>query len=211
VRRALAVVVFAAIPALIPAPVAARDTAGVAAPAPGLLLVARRDLSSPRFAESVILLLRHGEAGTLGVIVNRRTRFQLHDLLPDLVDGAAQHYPMFIGGPVAPQLILMLIRNAPTAGERVTGDIRFSAERPLLEALVSAGKPASELRFYAGHAGWARGQLEQELARGDWYLLPAETALVFSEDETELWERLIDRLDPPGIRVRAPARHARPV
>ena len=193
---------------LVTIPAAARVAPGaaVAQPAAGMLLVARRDLPSRYFAHTVILLLRHGATGTLGVIVNRRTHFSLQDLLPDIADATAVRYPLYIGGPVAPDRIFILIRNAsPGHGiERVTDDIQFSAERTVLETLVEADKPASELRLYAGHAGWALGQLDRELARGDWHLVRAEAAQVFADDDEQLWTRLIDRLDPPGIRVQGP-------
>ena len=207
-RAWLIFVMLGAVLAAIPA--AARVTPGAAAatrPAAGMLLVARRDLPSRYFADTVVLLIRHSAAGTLGVIVNRRTRFDLQDLLPDFPDPPEERYPLFIGGPVTPDRILMLIRNVPPGPgiERVADDILFSAERRVLETLVEGNKPASELRLYAGHAGWAGGQLERELARGDWHLSRAEAAQVFGDDEEQLWERLIDRLDPPGIRVEGPA------
>jgi putative transcriptional regulator len=191
----------------IPAPARVTPGAPAAGPAAGMLLVARRDLPSRYFAHTVILLIRHGATGTLGVIVNRRSRFDLQDLLPDFAGAPTVRYPLFVGGPVGPDRILMLMRRtAPGGGvERVTDDILFSAERTVLEALVEAGKPASELHLYAGHAGWVGGQLDAELARGDWRLVPATADDVFGDDADELWERLIDRLDPPGIRVQRPA------
>lgn len=189
------------------APAAARPAAapGVA-PAPGMLLVARRNLPSPGFFNTVVLITAHDAAGTLGVIVNRRTGFDAGDLLPDVAGVRAAGYPVFIGGPVAPQRVVMLLRGEPSGGnvEAVTGEISFCADREVLEALIARGKPASELRLYAGHAAWAPGQLDGELARGDWYLVGADAEAVFGEDSERLWNRLIDRLDPPGIRVRNP-------
>jgi putative transcriptional regulator len=172
-----------------------------------MLLVARRDLLSPAFTESVVLLLRHDARGTLGVIINRRTRFRLHDLLPDLKGSRDVKYPVLIGGPVAPHGLLLLLRDhKPVPGiERVTGDLGFSAELDVLEALIARHKPAADARLYIGHAGWAAGQLDFELARGSWFVVKATADAVFTDDEDTLWQRLIDRLDPPGIRVRRPA------
>ncbi len=169
-----------------------------------MFLIARRDLASPAFFQGVILLLRHDTSGSFGVIVNRRTRFHLHDLLPELESGAAAR-PVFIGGPVAPHALVMLMRREkPAAGiERVTDEISFSVERAVLEALIARAKPVADLRFYIGYAGWGAGQLDAELARGSWYVTGAAVDAVFG-DEEGLWERLIDRLDPPGIRVRRP-------
>lgn len=190
-------------------PVAARAPArGVAAsvPATGKFLVARRNLPSPSFVRTVVLLTAHTADGTLGVIVNRRTGFDAGDLLPDLPAVRGAGHAVFIGGPVAPHRIVMLVRREPVTGtvERVTDEISFSADRDVLEALIARRKPPAELRLYAGHAGWAPGQLDEELARGDWHLIDADAEAVFGDGSERLWERLINRLDPPGIRVRAP-------
>lgn len=190
-------------------PAAARAPArGVAAavPATGKFLVARRNLPSPNFFRTVVLLTAHDPDGTLGVIVNRRTGFDAGDLLPDLPAARGAGHAVFIGGPVAPHRIVMLLRRERVADtvERVTDEISFSADRSVLEALIARRKPASELRLYAGHAGWAPGQLDDELARGDWHLVDADAEAVFGDDSERLWERLINRVDPPGIRVHAP-------
>jgi putative transcriptional regulator len=51
-------------------------------------------------------------------------------------------------------------------------------------------RTTEEFRIYAGYAGWAAGQLEREIGRGDWYLLPADAALIFRRDMTKLWPEL---------------------
>lgn len=187
-------------------PVAARPPAGRAVtltPAAGVFLVARRNLPSPNFFNTVVLVTRHDDGGTLGVIVNRRTGFDAGDLLPDVPGVRGAGHAIHIGGPVAPHHVVMLLRGERPAAtvERITDEISFCADRDVLETLIARNKPASELRLYAGHAGWAPGQLDDELGRGDWYVVQAEVEAVFGEDSERLWERLINRLDPPGIRV----------
>jgi putative transcriptional regulator len=54
--------------------------------------------------------------------------------------------------------------------------------------------------MYSGYAGWAPGQLEAELARGDWHLLPAEAKLVFDEHPEGVWEALSRLLEAPVVR-----------
>jgi putative transcriptional regulator len=177
--------------------------AAQAAPAPGMLLVARRDLPDPNFHQAVVFLTAHGAGGSVGLIVNRRTRFRLADAMPDMADVEKVQHPLFFGGPVSRAQIVMLMRNEREAEqiERVTDEISFSADRDVLESVLARKKPASELRLYMGHAGWAPGQLGHELARGDWHVTKANAELVFGDDETTLWERLIRKLDPPGLFV----------
>lgn len=208
-RGSLALILVCLLPGLV-LPVAARAPAARApalVPATGLFLVARRNLPSPSFFNAVVLLTRHDAGGTIGVIVNRRTVFDAGELLPDVPGASGAGHAVFIGGPVAPHRVVMLLRRERPADtvERVTDEISFCADRDVLEALIARRKPASELRLYAGHAGWAPGQLDHELARGDWHLVGADADAVFGDDSERLWERLINRLDPPGIRVQAPA------
>lgn len=169
-----------------------------------MFLVARRDLPDPNFHQAVVLLTAHGTGGSIGLIVNRRTRFRLADAMPDIAGMAKVEHPLFFGGPVARAQIVMLMRNERAAGqiEPVTDDIYFSADRDVLESVLARKKPASEMRLYMGHAGWAPGQLGHELARGDWHVIKADAKAVFGDDEATLWERLIRKLDPPGLFVR---------
>jgi predicted enzyme related to lactoylglutathione lyase len=59
----------------------------------------------------------------------------------------------------------------------------------MMDALMTA-RTDEEVRVYAGYAGWIEGQLEWEIGRGDWYLLPADEALIFRRDMTKLWPEL---------------------
>lgn len=176
-----------------------------AVPAKGMFLVAGRGMPDPRFRHTVLLLVRHDSRGTLGVVVNRPTRFPLSHLRPEL---AGQERTVYYGGPVSPDVLLFLSRSKtmPPRTERVIDDIYAGGSRATLKELLAAGGGGERLRIYAGHAGWAVGQLEAELERGDWFLAPGDPAAVFSSDPDALWPRLIDALDPDGILVRANSR-----
>jgi putative AlgH/UPF0301 family transcriptional regulator len=77
----------------------------------GMFLVAHPDMLDPRFQQTVILLLSHGKRGTLGLIINRPTRTQLSQALPDLeIPNKARHL-LFFGGPVGINSLLFLVRS----------------------------------------------------------------------------------------------------
>ncbi len=59
------------------------------------------------------------------------------------------------------------------------------------EALLATASNAAKLRFFAGYAGWAPGQLEHELALDSWHILPATEELVFAEDTDDTWRELL--------------------
>ncbi len=54
--------------------------------------------------------------------------------------------------------------------------------------------------MFVGYAGWAPGQLAQEMARQAWYVTRLSSDELFGADPA-LWERLIERFDPPGIQT----------
>jgi putative transcriptional regulator len=52
-------------------------------------------------------------------------------------------------------------------------------------------RPGQRFRLYAGFSGWAPLQLQGELARDGWYVLPASVDLVFRKDTAGLWSELL--------------------
>jgi putative transcriptional regulator len=160
-------------------------------PAKGVFLVARPTIDGGPFFESVVLLLSHGEDGTRGLILNRVTQVSLSEALPDL-DVDAPSHALYFGGPVALEGLLVLFRSVapPENAEAVMEDVHFSGDRDVLEKLVNEGRQSDELRIFVGHSGWAPGQLDAELRRGAWDVMPADAFTVFQTEPELLWEHL---------------------
>jgi putative transcriptional regulator len=157
-----------------------------------VFLVARRGMPDPRFARTVILLVGHGEAGSLGLVVNRPSEITLANAFPDVEALQSSLATLWSGGPVAPYRAALLV-NSPRAPERsrtLLDSLHFTTDFDVLIGLAGSTTPA-RYRVYAGHAGWAPGQLEDELSRGDWRLHRATVAQVLSDQPMELWQRLI--------------------
>lgn len=172
-------------------------------PGPGMFLVARRTLDDLYFGESVVYLIEHGEDGTMGLIVNRSSDISLSEAVPDIEDRQATANTLYYGGPVGLPMIIMLVRgDSATEGmTHVADDVYISTDRRALDEVLATKKPGSELRFYIGHSGWAAGQLNFELVRGDWHVVAADADAIFSDETDSLWHRLIKRLEPMGIQV----------
>ncbi len=165
-------------------------------PAAGMFLVAQPDLRDPNFAHSVVLLFDHGEHGAAGVIVNRPTEARLDDLLPEVEGAAGLAGKVYLGGPVLPEGVLVLMRagSAPEGAREVFDDVYVSADRELLARLVQGG---GVFRVYAGYAGWAAGQLEWEIRQGGWALVPADAEAVFGDDPQAVWRKMLRRATSP--------------
>ncbi len=158
-----------------------------------MFLVASRGLIDPNFRRSIVLLVAHDKDGALGVIVNRPTKVTLSSVLPDIEELADRSDPLFIGGPVATSQITLLFRAAgpPKNSLHVFSDVYYSGSLTTLRDYLQDHELARAMHAYAGYAGWAPGQLEGEVGRGDWNLVSADAEIVFSDSPEDMWPKLI--------------------
>jgi putative transcriptional regulator len=165
--------------------------------AQGKLLIARRELPDPNFAETVVLLVQYNERGAMGLIVNRPTEISVSSLVPELKDSSARDVPIYAGGPVSRDTLMMLVRSDDTPGEArlVFEDVYVSRSRELLERMSGDTGRQGKVRVYVGYAGWAPGQLEAEVERGDWHIMSADSGIVFHRSPLGVWRTLLPR-DP---------------
>ena len=157
----------------------------------GRLLVASPALLDPNFARTVVLVTEHGEEGAMGVVLNRPSETAVDEVAPELA-GVAGTEPVFIGGPVQPQALVVLAEFADpdAAAWIVAADVGFvsaEADRDDLERAVRRG------RVYAGYSGWGAGQLEGEVAEEAWIIEPPMPAELFPDDPASLWSGVLAR------------------
>jgi putative transcriptional regulator len=182
----------------------------------GRLLVATPLIGDPHFERSVVLLLAHGDEGAFGLVLNRPSDTAVREVLPDWADHVTPPAQLFLGGPVGPDAVVGIGRPGarPDGGDGGAGgddpDHDPDGDRhgfsPLVGGIgsVDLGRPPeggtapwAELRLFAGSAGWAVGQLEDELREGAWWPVPAEPGDVFSPDPAGLWRRVLRRQPGP--------------
>ena len=174
------------------------------APSPvtnGVLLVASPSLNDPNFRQTVLLIIKHGSEGTLGLVLNRSTNVLLAQALPNLTTLKGTDHRLFVGGPVEPTRLLLLFRlKEPPAGARPVVDGLYIGGTPaLLDRVLTEGKPTEAFRAFAGYAGWAPGQLEFEMLQGAWAVLPLEGIDIFGKDQASLWPDSVARLQSPRV------------
>ena len=167
-------------------------------PAPGIFLVASRDLGDPNFAHAVVLLIHYDdENGAMGLIVNRRTDVPLSRVFSELKEAKGRDDQIYVGGPVETGGVLALLKSAskPKDAEHVFGDVYLISSKTLLEKTLADGVEANQFHAYLGYAGWAREQLEHEVELGAWHVMPAAPGNVFHADPDSVWPRLIQRTE----------------
>lgn len=164
----------------------------------GKLLVAAPSMPDPRFAETVIYMCVHDTNGAFGLVVNRRMGMvpggAVVERLGIEADASEEPVPVHWGGPVASGLGFVLHTDdyASESTVPVADGVAFSTDSMAVADLAS-GRGAARALLAFGYAGWSPGQLEGELARDDWVVVPAEAALVFGEDPEATWRAALDR------------------
>lgn len=148
----------------------------------GRLLVATPLIGDGTFHRTVVLVLAHADEGALGVILNRPTDTPAGEVLGRWGTRAAAPGVVFVGGPVEGDSVLGL-------GVEGTVDLHDDPDE-------LADAPA-EIRLFAGQAGWAGGQLEDEIGERAWWVVDAEAGDLLTRDPSTLWERVLRR--QPGL------------
>ncbi|MBN8443391.1 MAG: YqgE/AlgH family protein [Thauera sp.] len=164
-------------------------------------LIAMPSMADPHFARTLTYIAEHNEQGALGVIVNRpidmnlATLFERIDLPLEAEGFRAQ--PVYFGGPVQTDRGFVLHRPMSEwhSTLRVNDEVGLTSSRDILQAIGSTGEPHDVL-ITLGYAGWAAGQLEQELADNAWLTVPADMAIVFDLPPEE---RLVAAMQKLGV------------
>jgi putative transcriptional regulator len=160
----------------------------------GKLLLAGPVLKDPNFDRSVVFIAEHTEDGAMGLVLNRPSSATVAEAVPDLTWVAGDDDPVYVGGPVAPNGVIVLAEwEDPTqAVVLVDDDLGFvPGDAEDADALAAAVRRA---RVYAGHAGWGPGQLEAELAEEAWIVEPPLRDELFSDDAEGLWSAVLRRM-----------------
>jgi putative transcriptional regulator len=171
--------------------------------AKGDFIVALPHLKDPNFSKTVVLLIDYGWQGATGLIINRPTDVKLSKALPE-IDGLSRRKGMiYIGGPVIGDWMLMLIRSRsqPEESRHVFDNVYVSSSPAVLQRIIGNTRKGEQIRVYTGYAGWAPGQLEQELSRGDWLILRADEETIFDKNTADIWPELVRRSSDYWVKV----------
>ena len=159
----------------------------------GQLLIASPSIGDPRFAHTVILMVKHDKDGALGIIINRpvgeKSIASLLEGPGEDVSGIEGTLRIFAGGPVQPDIGFVVHSAEYRRDDTIAVDehVAMTASRQILRDIGHHRGPVKSL-FALGYAGWGPGQLENELARHDWFTAPEEPKLIFDDDRANLWE-----------------------
>ncbi|MBL4756759.1 MAG: YqgE/AlgH family protein [Rhizobiales bacterium] len=187
----------------------------------GQMLMAMPNMEDPRFLRSVIYICAHSDEGAMGIIVNRRSEgIEFEELLEQLglnndenqisVPSHKSPPPILIGGPVEPGRGFVLHSNDYFAKENtlvIDGGICLTATLDILKAIASGNGPDESL-LALGYAGWAAGQLEDEIQANGWLNCDADPELVFGVDLDKKYDAALEKLGVSPGQLTSDAGHA---
>ncbi len=170
-------------------------------PAPGMLLVAAPGMLSEDFARSVVLVIEHNEHLTFGVNLTARSEVAVFNVMPDWLPAVATPQALYIGGPVNQQSVvgLGMTRTGVEIDEHPQLN-RLANRLAHIDLRTEPGEIADlveGMRLFAGYAEWAPGQLNDEIERGDWFVVPALPTDVIAPGPADIWGDVMRRQQMP--------------
>jgi len=179
----------------------------------GQLLIAMPVMGDPRFERSVIYLCAHSADGAMGIIVNRPAgSIDFPQLLVQLdiikksdqitLPENAESMKVLKGGPVETGRGFVLHSSdffIEDATLQIDDGICLTATVDILKAIAKGSGPKHAI-LALGYAGWAAGQLENEIQHNGWLHCDADPDLIFGADADEKYLRALRKIGiDPGM------------
>ncbi len=171
-----------------------------------LILLATPQLADPVFGQTVLLTAPLREGARIGVILNRPTEHPMHTLFPDHKVLGQIKDPVYFGGPMLPEVMVVLIRSEADPGQgaiRVGKGMYLALSAPLIEKTLKESPKTA--RCYIGSVLWQAGELDEQIKAGAWSIVQPDSEMIFTRNPENLWESLQHKAHQLTARVELPA------
>jgi len=173
----------------------------------GKMLIAMPRMGDVRFTRTLIYICAHSDEGAMGLVVNRQvSSIRFPELLQQLEisatagssgEGGSAH-PMQIlkGGPVEPGRGFVLHSPDYLQADMsmpISDSVTLTATKEILRDIANGYGPHKAM-LALGYAGWAPGQLEQEMQANGWLHCDADDDLLFGEKLDEKYDQALAKL-----------------
>jgi len=173
----------------------------------GQILIAMPWMSDERFARTLIYLCAHSADGAMGIVLNQLvSHVSFPELLVQLdvipasqqirLPSPAREMKVHRGGPVETGRGFVLHSADFTIANStlpIDDGICLTATLEILQAIAAGEGPAQAL-LALGYAGWAPGQLENEIQHNGWLTVPADEELIFGPELEQKYDRAFQKL-----------------
>ena len=159
-----------------------------------IILIAKRQLQDKLYGSTILIARPIGADRHVGFIINKPTQITLGKLFPSHEPSRRVTDPVFLGGPVSPEVIFAMVHGKESPGGRsikILDDLYLAIDSDVVDRVIE--KQPAQARFFAGMVLWRPGELHEEIKRGLWYLHDARADLVLRKPTESMWEELVGR------------------
>lgn len=153
----------------------------------GSLLLAHPAMKDPNFRRSVVLMSAHNDEGAMGVVINRPMGKRLGELSGDFALGPLAAVPLYKGGPVQTEQLVLAAWQVRDDGFR----LHFGIEPEKAQQLMA--EEGTHVRAFLGYSGWSAGQLENEMKLHTWVVAEVPADLLSQSQDDSLWRTVLGR------------------
>jgi putative transcriptional regulator len=153
----------------------------------GSLLLAHPAMRDPNFRRSVVLMSLHNAEGAMGVVLNRPLGKRLGQLSGDFALTKLSDVPLYAGGPVQTEQLVLAAWQTCADGFRLHFGIEPDRALQLLE------EEGTHVRGFLGYSGWSAGQLEKEMRANTWVVVEVPGDLLVHSQDESLWRTVLAR------------------
>jgi len=160
------------------------------------ILVAKREMHDRVYGSSVIVVRPLGQERHIGFIVNKPTTMTLGKLFPKHPPSQKVVDPVYLGGPMGPEVIFAMVKGASPGGRslQLTPGVYVAFDSAVVDRIIES--QPQEARFLAGMVLWQPHELAEEVKRGLWYVLDPKPDVLLQRKATDgLWEDLVGRAE----------------
>ena len=151
-------------------------------------------MGDPNFERTVVLVCRHDEEGSFGLVLNRKSNLKLSDVL-DIYQNS-ERYGIEYWRPHAIQYLALYSSGRPIGRIYCVGRLRILGRR--LRKIKSIYFPPVLLRrrdsVFFGLSGWSPGQLEEEIENKVWIVNNKATNNLFNLNQDSLWREILKQM-----------------
>jgi putative transcriptional regulator len=159
-----------------------------------IILVAKRQLQDKLYGSTILIARPIGADRHVGFIVNKPTQMTLGKLFPTHEPSRRVTDPVFLGGPVSPEVIFALVQGTQSPGGRsikILDDLYLAIDSDVVDRVIE--KQSTQARFFAGMVLWRPGELAEEVKKGLWYVNDAKADVVLRKSTESMYEELVGR------------------
>ncbi|PSR52614.1 hypothetical protein AHMF7605_03270 [Adhaeribacter arboris] len=160
----------------------------------GSILISEPFLGDPNFERTVVLVCKHDEEGSFGLVLNRKTNLKLSDV-PEL-EHLNFDMELHVGGPMEHNT-LHYIHQLTELTESITlgSHVFWGGDFEQLKFLLNTSKiDPDDIRFFLGYSGWSAGQLEDEIKNNVWIVNNSATDNLFHLNTDSLWRDILKQM-----------------